>query len=190
MSRRRGYWERDSSGHERVVIVNHRRSSSQTRSPRELLEESESREQALIAQVSSLSTRLSYSERNEWALRQQHTALVHEHQTCRTLRGENDARAGHIRRLDEKLTIEEDRNSTLREKIRSLEREVRSLKRSVVPDYKDRYDTAMSDLDLVTQRLVEKNEELRLKDLRIEEKGRTIAYLRDFCAQRGLHPRY
>lgn len=190
MSRRRGYWERDSHGHERVVIVNHRRSSSPTRSPRELLQEAEAREQSLITQVSSLTTRLSYSERNEWALRQQHAQLVHEHQNCRNIRAENDARANQIRTLDAQLTNEEDRNQALKDKIRSLEKDVKSLKRAIVPDYKDRYDTAMRDLDLVTEKLVEKNEELRLKDVRIDEKGRTIAYLRDYCAQRGLHPRF
>ena len=139
--------------------------------------------------MSSLTTRLSYSERNEWALRQQHTALVHEHAGCRQVRAQNEAQANEIRRLDGLLLIEEDKTSNLKDKIKGLEEKVRMLKRSVVPDYKDRYDTAMRDLDLLTQRLVEKNEELRLKDLRIDEKGRTIAYLRDYLQQRGYSVR-
>lgn len=185
MSRRNGYWERDSRGHERVVIINRGRSSSHSKSTRELLQEAEEREQALMSQIASLHTRLSFSERKEWNLRQEHVALVHEHQSCRPLRTQLNAHINDAQRLHGILLVEEDKNEKLKDKIKTLEEKIRLLKRNVVPDYRGRYETAMKDLDLLTQRIGEKNDELRLKDLRIEEKGRTIVYLKDYLQRLG-----
>jgi hypothetical protein len=78
------YVERDSRGRERLVV---NQSSSQNRkSTLDLLNESHEREQVLIAQITSLETRLSFAERNEFQyqnLRREHQNLVNEHSECR-----------------------------------------------------------------------------------------------------------
>jgi peptidoglycan hydrolase CwlO-like protein len=190
MSRRRSFFERDAQGRERIVIVNRTRSSSHDKSTRELLAEADEREQALIAQVSSLTTRLSFAERNEWAIRQQHTALVNEHHNCRQLRAQVDAQLNEIRRLDSLLNDEEDKTNRLKGKVEKLEEKIRLMKRGVVEDYRHKYDNAMKDMDLLTQRMVDKNEELRLADARIAEKNRTIVYLKDYLQQLGYRVQF
>ena len=68
----RTYVERDSRGRERLVYSrsgSQYRSSSQGRTPvRDLLEQAESREEALAAEVRSLQSRLSLAQRAEWHL--------------------------------------------------------------------------------------------------------------------------
>lgn len=184
---RKGFFERDGRGRERIVIVNggRGRASSHGKSTKELLDEAEEREQALISQVSSLSTRLSLAERNEWAIRQQHQTLVHEHHQCRNMRVQLEAQRNEVRRVDDLLADEEDKSEKYKAKVEKLEEKIRLLKRGVVEDYKGRYENAMKDLDLLTQRLGDKNDELRVADTRIAEKNRTILFLKDYLQQLG-----
>lgn len=94
-----------------------------------------------------------------------------------------------MRRIDDLLADQEDRTEKYKAKVEKLEEKIRLLKRGIVEDYRERYETAMKDLDLLTQRLGEKNDELRLADTRIAEKNRTILYLRDYLQQLGYSVR-
>lgn len=186
---RRGFFERTGRGHERIVIVNRGRASSHGKSTKELLDEAEEREQALISQVTSLNTRLSIAERNEWNMRQNHNTLVHEHNQCRNLRAQLEHQINEVRRFDGLLADQEDRSEKYKAKVEKLEEKVRLLKRGMVEDYRSRYDKAMEDVDLLAQKVGEKNDELRVADTRIAEKNRTIVYLRNYLQQLGYSVR-
>lgn len=185
-SKRNGYVERDSRGNQRIVFPSSRRASSQSNmSTRELLEESEQREQSLISTVSNLQARLSTAEHNEYQIRHHYQALVNQHQQCRNKDAELKDQYREVRRLDQLLTEEEDMTEKLQgkveklqAKVEKLEKNIKSLQRSlVVEDYKRLYEKSLSDIDLLTQRLADKTEALRLSDIRLVEKTRSIRSL-------------
>jgi hypothetical protein len=96
-----------------------------------------------------------------------------------------EAQVREVRRLDDLLADEEDKAEKYKARTEKLEEKIRLLKRGIVEDYRGRYDTAMRDLELLTQRLGEKNEMLRLADTRVADKNRTILYLKDYLQQLG-----
>ena len=186
MANTRTYVERDSRGRERLVVSrgnSRRRSSSQRRSTRELLNDAEEREQVLIAQVQSLQTRLSFAERNEWQyqnLRREHQNLVNEHYQCRNVRAQMEAQVREVSRVEDLLADEEDKNEELKEKIRLLKRG------SGHDGYRARFQEKVEEVELLRQRIAERENLIRLAETRVAEKNRTILYLKNYLRTHGF----
>lgn len=194
MSNRRGYIERDSRGRERLVLgrtSSHRRAASDGHhTTAQLLEESEAREQSLLSEVSSLQTRLSEAQRDQWhlqTLRTEHQRVVNEHYQCRSLRGQLDANAREVTRLDDLLAEEEDKTEHLQHKVEKLEEKVRLLKRgSSDQGYRMRYEEKLREVEVLRERMVEKDNTLRLAEARITDRDGTIAYFRNYLRTHGF----
>ncbi|KAH7346421.1 hypothetical protein BKA65DRAFT_276343 [Rhexocercosporidium sp. MPI-PUGE-AT-0058] len=199
MSSRRPYIERDSRGRERLVLggrsPSHRRTSSYgDKTTQQLLDEAEAREQTLISEVSSLQTRLSMAQRDQWHLqnlRTEHQRVVNEHYQCRNVRVQLDAQIREVRRMEDLLVEEEERNAKLVHKNEKLEEKVRLLKRgsgsmTVVEGWQRRYEEKLLEVEMLRQRLVERDEGLRLAETRIADKNSTIVYLKNYLRTHGF----
>ncbi|KAL2069864.1 hypothetical protein VTL71DRAFT_14543 [Oculimacula yallundae] len=202
MSSRRPYIvERDSRGRERLVLQRssshshshpHRRSSSygdtQT-TTQELLDEASSREALLAAEVSSLQTRLSIAQRDQWHLqnlRGEHQRVVNEHYQCRNLGAQLDAQVREVRRLEELLTEEEERNEKLVRREEKLEEKVRLLKRGSGEGYQRRYEEKLQEVEMLRVRLLEKDEVIRLAEMRIVDRNEKIVGYKNWLRNHGF----
>lgn len=193
MSTRRGYIERDSRGRERLVLgrtSSHRRSSSYgTKTTQELLDEAEAREQVLISEISSLQTRLSEAQRDQWHLqnlRAEHQRVVNEHYQCRNMRAQLEAQVREVARYDDLLANEEDKSERLHHKNEKLEEKIRLLKRGSGENYRARYEEKLVEVEMLRTRMVEKDEMLRLAETRLTEKNSTIVYLKNYLRTHGF----
>ncbi|KAH6713911.1 hypothetical protein DL95DRAFT_184677 [Leptodontidium sp. 2 PMI_412] len=196
MSIRRPYIERDSRGRERLVLggrsPSHRRASSIGEpTTHQLLVEAEAREQTLISEVSSLQTRLSMAQRDQWHLqnlRTEHQRVVNEHYQCRNMGAQLDAQVREVRRIEDLLVEEEERNAKLEHKNEKLEEKVRLLKRGSAgaEGYQRRYEEKLLEVEVLRQRMLEKDELVRLAETRIAEKNRTIVYLKSYLRTHGF----
>ncbi|KAG4432469.1 hypothetical protein IFR05_012059 [Cadophora sp. M221] len=199
MSTRRPYIERDSRGRERLVLSggrspsHHRRTSSNGEpTTHQLLVEAESREQTLISEVSSLQTRLSMAQRDQWHLqnlRTEHQRVVNEHYQCRNVGAQLDAQVREVRRVEDLLGEEEERNAKLEHKNEKLEEKIRMLKRGsagAAEGYQRRYEEKLLEVEVLRQRVLERDELVRLAETRIAEKNRTIVYLKNYLRTHGF----
>ncbi|KAH7410847.1 hypothetical protein BKA64DRAFT_772211 [Cadophora sp. MPI-SDFR-AT-0126] len=195
MSNRRPYIERDSRGRERLVLGrssshSHRRASSYGDRPtQDLLDDAEAREQSLISQVSSLQTQLSMAQRDQWHLqnlRAEHQRVVNEHYQCRNMRAQLDAQVREVRRMEDLLVEEEDRNAKLVHKNEKLEEKIRLLKRGSGESYQRRYEEKLLEVEMLRTRLVEKEDVIRLAETRIADKNSTIVYLKNYLRTHGF----
>jgi hypothetical protein len=182
MASKRGFIvERDRHGRERIVLA--RSSSHNRRSNRELLNEAEEREQVLIAENQALRTQLSFAQNAEWNLRNlrvEHQRLADEHYHCRNLRAQLETQVREVRRIEDKLEDEEDKSERLGEKIRLMKRG------SVDQGYRVRYEEKVREVELLRQRLLERDGQLRIADTRLADKNTTVLYLKNFLRERGF----
>jgi len=188
MANRRGFFERDRHGRERVVLTRsgsrHRSHSHQRLSTtHELLNEAEERESILIAENQSLRTQLSFAQANEWGLRdlqEENRRLRDEHHGCRNMRAQLEAQVREVRRVEDKLEDAEVNNERFQEKIRLL-------KRGRAPEgWRERYEEKVREVEILRRRLLDKDEVVRLRDLSLLERNRTVAYLRGVLREYGI----
>ncbi|KAE8440448.1 hypothetical protein EG329_007604 [Mollisiaceae sp. DMI_Dod_QoI] len=200
--RGRTFIERDSRGRERLVLSrsgSHHRSSSQGRRPiRDLLDEAETREEALTAEIRSLQSRLSFAQRDQWHLqnlRTEHQKVVNEHYGCRHLQAQLEAQVREVRRVETLLAEEESRNDRLTHKNEKLEEKIRLMKRGSREGegLRESYEQKALEVEVLRQRLIERDHEirdrddaLRLAETRIAEKNSRIVYLKDFLRTQGF----
>lgn len=198
----RTYIERDSRGRERLVVSragSRRRSSSQGRVPlRDLLEEAEARQEALAAEVRSLQIQLSEAKRSEWHLqnlRIEHQKVVNEHYGCRRMEAQLEGQVREVRKVDTLLAQEEDRNRQLVHKNERLEEKIRLMKRGSREGegLREGYEQKLLEVEILRQRLVERDSEIRdrddtirLAETRIREKNSRIVYLTNFLRTKGF----
>ncbi|KAF8862153.1 hypothetical protein BDZ45DRAFT_739456 [Acephala macrosclerotiorum] len=157
---------------------------------RDLLEQAETREEALAAEVRSLQSRLSLAQRSEWHLqnlRIEHQKVVNEHYGCRHLQQQLEANVREVRRLESTLAKEEDINDKLVHKNEKLEEKVRLMKRGSRESdgLREAYEQKELEVEVLRQRLMERDETLRLAEVRIAEKNSRIVYLKEFLWTKG-----
>jgi chromosome segregation ATPase len=180
MANRSGYFERDRRGRERVVITDRRRSSSQTRlSTRELLNAAEEREKVLIARNANLQTRLSWSQANEYTIRNEHQTLVNEHYQCRHLRAQIQTQSDAIKRLEERLEAEQDKTERLEERNRLL-------LRTSHESYRQRYEEKCREVASLKAGNRDRDELILLNDTRIAKRDQKIAVMTDHLRRLGF----
>ncbi|PSS22099.1 hypothetical protein M430DRAFT_221113 [Amorphotheca resinae ATCC 22711] len=180
MANRTAHIERDRHGRERVVLTNHRRSSSRTRqSSRELLDEAEKREQHLIARNQDLQAQLNWAQVNECNTRNEyhrlfarHQDLVNDHCQCRDLRAQLQIQTGENRRLEGLIEAEKHEKEALEEKVRLL-------KRTSLEGYRQRYEEKARELEILKRQMQEAEELKRLDTLKLVEKSQTILELKE-----------
>ena len=85
-----------------------------------------------------------------------------------------------VRRIEDKLEDEEDRNERLEEKIRLMKRG------SGEQGYRTQYEEKVREVELLRQRLSERDGQLRVSDTRLADKNRTVLYLKNFLRERGF----
>lgn len=202
MANRRGYFERDSRGRERVIIErrpSRRRSGSgsharhRSTNDRELLIEAQEREALLTASIQQLSAEnqqlrreLSLAQRDQWTLQN----LQAEHHRCHNLRAQLQEQGNVLRRLELKLEVEQDKTEELRGRIRRGSS-------AEATGYRQRYEEKAAEVELlrrrmaeqeelVRMRLAEQDELMRLSQVRLEDKGRLVNYLRGVLADYGI----
>jgi hypothetical protein len=179
MANRNGYIERDRHGRERVVFTSNRRSSSRTRlSTRELLNAAEEREEVLIARNQQLEAQLSWSQTNESRIQSGLQNLVNEHYACRNLRAQLQAQVDATRRLQDRLKEEKDKNGALGERIRLIQR-------SSYESYRQRYEETLGEVEILKIGLRDRDELLRLNELRLEKKTQLIIDLKQHLRDLG-----
>lgn len=206
MPHRTAYVERDSRGRDRLVIPRSGRSHSHGRlSDRELLNESEEREAALSVEISALQTRLSYAQRDQWQLqqlREEHQRLVNAHNGCRNLHAQLDTQVREVRRFEDMLADEEDKSERLTRKIDELKGKIEEYKERIrlmrrtsgeFEVYRARYEEKAVEVDILKQRLLERDqrllerdEQLRLAETRVADRNSTIAYLKNYLRTHGF----
>lgn len=199
MPHRTVYLERDARGRERVVIPRLERSRSHDRkSDRELLIESEEREAALSIEISALQNRLSYAQRDQWQLEQlraEHQRLIHAHNNCRNTHAQLDAQVREVRRIEDLLADEVDKVERLRQKVEDLKERIRLIKRTSgeFEAYRARYEEKALEVEVLKQRLVEKDqriierdEQVRLAEARVADKNSTILFLKNYLRTHGF----
>jgi len=176
--------ERDSRGRERLVrSASHREGGShgRGRTTRELLNESEEREQVLNGEILSLQTRLSYAQRDNWQLQ----TIANEHQQCRHIRGQLDAQVREVQRLEDLLADEDDDTGRLRRKYEDLKEKYRVTK-GKEEEYRLLCAEKVAEVDVLRRRLADQADLARLQETRISEKNRTIVYLKDYLRNHGF----
>ncbi|CZR59773.1 uncharacterized protein PAC_09667 [Phialocephala subalpina] len=169
--------------------THYRSSSHGRRSHADLLEEAEKREKALTAEVHSLQTRLSVAQRDQWHLqnlRTEHQKLVNEHYECRHLRAQLEGQAKEVRRVETMLADERDRLEGLTLKTEKLEEKVRRQKGRDSEGIREAYEQKALEVEALRQRLVEREETIRLAETRIAEKNSMITYLKNFLSTHGF----
>jgi DNA repair exonuclease SbcCD ATPase subunit len=199
MPHRTAYIERDARGRERLVIPRSGRAHSHGRkSDRELLNESEEREATLGVEISALQTRLSYAQRDQWQLqqlREEHQRLIHEHSGCRNIHAQLETQVREVRRIEDLLADEQDQSERLQRKIEDLKEKIRLMRRTSgeFEVYRARYEEKSLEVDVLKQRLMERDqqlidreEQLRLAETRIADRNSTILYFKNYLRSKGF----
>ncbi|RFU25004.1 hypothetical protein B7463_g11337, partial [Scytalidium lignicola] len=186
MSFRRGFWERDRHGGERIIIrARQRRSSGSSLNHREnlrdLITDAEEREAALLAKNERLENdmrrirrELSILQHSEWEQRgilANYQTLRQEHGRCGDLRRQLDHKEAELLRISRKLEKEED-------KVEKLEERIRLLRRSSGYIGRDQYEEKVREVELLRTRI-------RDKDKTIEEKEERVLYLTGYLRNLG-----
>jgi ribosomal protein L16 Arg81 hydroxylase len=91
-----------------------------------------------------------------------------------------EAQVREVSRLEDLLTDEEDKNERLKEKIRLLKRG------SGHEGYRTRFEEKVLEVELLRQRLAEREELVRLAETRVAEKNRTILYFKNYLRTHGF----
>ncbi|KAH6705320.1 hypothetical protein BKA61DRAFT_493237 [Leptodontidium sp. MPI-SDFR-AT-0119] len=194
---RRTYIERDSQGRERLVLGRVPRLTQRnlTRdytptSSADLLEDAENREQTLVAEISSLRAQLSMAQRDQWHLqnlRTEHERVVNEHHQCRDSRAQLETQVREVKRMEDMLMDEEERNAKLELMKEMLEEKVRLFKRAGSGEgWQRRYEEKLLEVEVLRQRIVEKDDVLKLAETRILERNSTIVYLKNYLRTHGF----
>jgi len=103
------------------------------------------------------------------------------------MREQLEAQVREVRRIEDLLGDEEDKSDRLLHKNEKLEEKLRLMKRgSRDMEYKARYEEKLLEGEVLRQRLVERDEELRLAQTRISDKNQTILYLKNYLRTHGF----
>ena len=176
MAPKKAYIERDRHGRERIVIEKRRRGSSTSSRPstQELLDAAEDREAALIAENNVLRATLSGAQRDSWEFRNltaDYQHLVNEHHQCRFLRAQLDTQVRETRRIEDKLDDEKDKTEKLIHKIHTLT---------------EKNDKLEDRMEVLRRKILGQDDTIRLAETRIEDKNRTIIYLKNYLRNHGF----
>ena len=169
MANRDSYIDRDRYGRERLVIrTSPRPTSSRARlSTRELLNAAEEREAVLMIRNEQLETQLAWAQAHERRAKEE----------CGQLAARLQTQAEATRELRDKLNAE-------KEKRAELETRVRLMQRTSGEGYRQRYEALLADMENLRAALRDRDETLRLNNMRLESKTQTIVELKGHL--RGL----
>tara|TARA_R110002060_G_scaffold36607_2_gene47612 strand:+ start:212 stop:532 length:321 start_codon:yes stop_codon:yes gene_type:complete len=102
------------------------------------------------------------------------------------MRAQLDAQVREVRRIEDLLIEEEDRNAKLVHKNEKLEEKNRMLKRGSGENYQRRYEEKLLEVEMLRTRMVEKEDLIRLAETRIADKNSTIVYLKNYLRTHGF----
>ena len=91
-----------------------------------------------------------------------------------------EAQVREVSRVEDLLADEEDKNEKLKEKIRLLKRG------SGHDGYRARFEEKVMEVELLRQRIAERENLIRLTETRVAEKNRTILYLKNYLRTHGF----
>lgn len=113
--------------------------------------------------------------------------MVNEHYGCRHLQQQLEVNVREVRRLESALAKEEDANDKLVHKNDKLEEKIRLMKRGSRESdgLREAYEQKELEVEVLRQRLMERDETLRLAEVRIAEKNSRIVYLKEFLWTKG-----
>lgn len=170
MANRNGYIERDRHGRERLVIrTSRRRSSSRTRpSTRELLNEAEEQAEVLAVRNQQLESQLAWSQAHERRAKEE----------CSQLAAQLQTQADATRRLQDRLKDEKDRREVSEERLRLMQR-------TSYESYRQRYEEVLVEVDHLRALLREREETIRVNDVRLASKTQTIVELKEHLRSLG-----
>jgi hypothetical protein len=184
------FYEQTICGRQRFIRESNRHGSSKDKkiTTRQLLDAAAAREADLIAENNSLQERLSVAQRDQDELQelrvqyenlqvqyhnqqnQYHTSLAHEHHQCRYLT-ELEMQEMEIRRLEDELDHEKDRRAIVLGTVENLTEELAGRAR---------------EMELLRRWIAEREEMIRLMEIRLAEEERRTNTLRGHLRDLGF----
>ena len=169
MANRDRYIERDRYGNERLVIrTSPRPSSSRRMSTRELLNAAEEREEVLIIRNEQLVNQLAWAQAEERRAKEE----------CGQLAARLQAQAEATRQIRDQLNDEKARTA-------ALETRVRLMQRTSGEGYRQRNEALAADMENMRAALRDRDEALRLSNIRLDNKTQTIVDLKAHLMRLG-----
>lgn len=190
--KKQAYVERGPNGRNRFVIPRGRRHSGSSEhdsyTPNERFSAAQGRMEALEIQIGQLQNRLSFEQSNNWTARRENERLAAENYN---LQAQLEDERQEVKRWEDMLFDLEKKHEKLEDKYKHLKRESRS--RSEGSDYRNAYEEKATEVEMLRDRLAERDDLIRLEETRISEKdhllrkkAETIAYFKDYLRTHGF----